>query len=145
MPKKLPLSVFLKTFKLNPRAAVSLIIIDQEDRVLLAKRTIPPNKGKWRIPGAFILRGEKISACIERIFKDELGIKVRGTSGDLIGVFEDLEKDPRGHIVELVYRFRIFRTPRATTHAREWKFFTALPKGVEFRHGGILKSVGYHR
>lgn len=60
MPHKLPLKTFLKTFKLAPRAAVSLLIKNNQGQILLTKRLKPPFANYWHLPGSFIIKNETI-------------------------------------------------------------------------------------
>ena len=146
MPEKLPLNVFLRTFKLSPRVAVRLLFVNPDGKILLVRRILPVRQSTWHLPGAFILRDEKISKCIERIAKDELGLRIKGTSGDIVGVFEDLEHDPRGHIVKLIYRFTLDREPRiARDSGRECRFVSKIPKSVGLQYGDIARHAASRR
>ena len=44
--------------------------------VLLIKRLIDPFKGKWAIPGGFVLEGESLEKAVERELKEETGVEV---------------------------------------------------------------------
>ena len=55
-PERLPEKEFLETFKNVPRLAVNLLITDQNGRVLLTRRNIPPFLGSWHFPGSFLLK-----------------------------------------------------------------------------------------
>src|SRR3989338_1685543 len=120
-PKKLPYKLFLKSFEFAPRPAVNLLIEQMEvsqtssrsvkfaklntRAVLLTKRRQPPFAGYWHLPGSFVLNGEALLDCVNRVAKEELGIKAKGV--ELAGAFDDIDGDPRGHVVDLVYRCRI--------------------------------------
>ncbi|MFH1840839.1 MAG: NUDIX domain-containing protein [Candidatus Shapirobacteria bacterium] len=73
--KRLPLKEFMAIYHKVPRATVD-IVINSKDGILLTKRAIPPFKGMWHIPGGTILFKEPILYAIDRIARDELGIKV---------------------------------------------------------------------
>ena len=107
--KKLQYQKFLESFKYAPRPAVNLLIVKfaklNTKAVLLTKRQKPPFAGHWHLPGSFILKGEAIMDCVKRVADEELGIKVEYIK--LAGVFDDINGDPRGHVVDLVYRCEI--------------------------------------
>ncbi len=59
-----------------PRATVSLVIKDN-DGILLTLRTLPSWNNQWHLPGGTILYKEKIKDAVERIAKEEIGVKVK--------------------------------------------------------------------
>lgn len=146
MPKILPHKLFLKTFRYVPRAAVDILVKNQKSEIVLTKRNIPPEKGLWHIPGSYIIKDERIMDCIERIAKDELGIKISGKGTRLLGVFEDMVADPRGHTIDIVYEIQIKGEPhlKPTTEAQEIKFFKKLPSDIGFNHQETLNTLGYY-
>ena len=143
MPKPLPEKLFLETFKYVPRLAVSLIIVNSKGQVLLARRAIPPEFGLWHMPGSFLLKGESIQQCIKRIAMHELRLKVSPTDAKLQNAFDNLKRDPRGHVVDLIYKLKTGKLPRTTSETKEVKFFDALPKEIGFNHGETLRKLGY--
>ncbi len=144
MIKKLPEKTFLKSFELVPRVAVNLLIVDSGNRLLLTKRTMPPGVGTWHYPGSFLLKNETILDCIERVASDELGLRISVKKAMLAGVAEDIHDDPRGHVIDLLYRYEAgggeLETFRETGYM---KFFSALPDNVGFNHRETLKSLGF--
>ena len=143
MPKRLPLKIFLKTFAYAPRMAVSLIIESKKKEVLLARRAIAPLKGKWHLPGGFVLKGESINECIKRVASKELGLRVNPSSATLLGLFDDLDKDPRGHVIDAIYKLKISAFPKTTEETQELKFFKKLPPRMGFNHAETLRKLGY--
>lgn len=143
MIKPLSQKIFLKTFDYVPRLAISLIIENKKSQVLLARRAISPKKGSWHMPGSFVLKGELLQNCIKRIILKELGLKINTKSAKLVGVFDDLHKDPRGHVVDVIYKLKINVMPRPTKETKEVKFFTTLPSRIGFNHGDTLRTLGY--
>jgi mutator protein MutT len=59
----------------NPRASAVAIII-KDNKVLVSKRAIEPNKGKYDLPGGFIEYGEKATDAVAREIKEETGMEV---------------------------------------------------------------------
>ncbi|MBN1755844.1 NUDIX hydrolase [bacterium] len=68
----------------NPVPAVALIYITDDNRILLAKRNVEPEKGKWCLPGGFIENDEAPEEAALREFKEETGLDA--TLSSLIGV-----------------------------------------------------------
>jgi len=71
-------------FYLDPKLVVCSIV-EVDERVVLLKRAIDPQKGKWVMPGGFVDRGEEIRAAALRETEEECGIKIR--LRDLLGVY----------------------------------------------------------
>jgi ADP-ribose pyrophosphatase YjhB (NUDIX family) len=143
MIKPLPQKVFLKTFENVPRLAISLVVENKKHELLLTQRAIPPKKGSWHLPGAFVLKGESLAQCVKRISKKELGLVLDPERAKLVGAFDDLHKDPRGHVVDLIYKLTISVTPIPTEETKEIKFFAKLPPSISFNHGDTLRTLGY--
>ena len=58
-PKKLPYKTFKSIYSRVPRATIELVI-QTPAGILLSKRSIPPYKGYWHIPGGTVLFHEKM-------------------------------------------------------------------------------------
>lgn len=107
-----------------PRVAVDLVIITRQG-VLLTKRAIPPYLGMWHIPGGTILFNEPVKHAVDRIAKDELGVRVKIVKP--IGIIEYFEEDGRhtvgsAHLIEIVSG-----KLRGSNQGKEIKFFSKLP------------------
>ncbi len=68
----------------NPVPASCIVAVDQNDRILLVKRSVEPKKGWWCLPGGFIELGETPEAAGLRELAEETGI--RGSIDMLLGV-----------------------------------------------------------
>jgi len=95
------------------------------------------------MPGSFILKGESIGQCVGRVAKNELGLKIKLSDAKLLGAFDDLKKDPRGHVIDLVYGLTITAKPKLTSGNKELEFFSELPRNIGFNHETTLKKLGY--
>jgi len=85
--------------------SVVAVILDDERRVLLTKRSIPPFLGLWIMPGGKIDLGEPILDALKREVHEEVGLEVEVEG--LIDVFEYLTPgDDNCHFVILYYRCR---------------------------------------
>jgi 8-oxo-dGTP diphosphatase len=144
MIQKLSQEEFLKTFERVPRVAFNLLIEDGEGKVLLTKRAIPPEEGSWHFPGSFLLKDEAINECLQRVARDEFGYTLL-EKAQLAGVFEDLNKDPRGHIIDVVYKVILKdQLPLlVTSETKEAAYFGKLPQDMGFNHKESLLCLGY--
>jgi ADP-ribose pyrophosphatase YjhB (NUDIX family) len=128
-----------KSFELVPRVAVDLVI-EKNGQILLTKRARKPFAGHWHLPGSFIARGEGMEACARRVGREELGVEVRKLRQ--VGVFENLVGDPRGHVIDVVYRCELEDEPRAVGDTAEVGWFSKLPENVGFGQKEMLKKLG---
>ena len=97
------------------------VVIDAKGRLLLIRRGRPPFKGKYALPGGFAEIGETIEDACRRELMEETGIKAGKL--ELLGVYSDPSRDPRGHTCSVVYLTRVARaTPKAgdDAAAAEW-------------------------
>ena len=62
-------------------------------------------EGTWTMPGGNIEYGETFEEAGIREAKEETGLDVELT--ELVGVYSDPERDPRGHTVTVAYKARI--------------------------------------
>jgi len=147
-PRKLPFKDFLKTFKHTPRVAINLFATDAENKILLTKRNIPPRVGTWHLPGGFLLKNEIIINAQSRIAQAEFGYKIELKKElPLLGVFEDLDGDPRGHVIDIVYALSINDSSlvKTTRENKAVEFFdkNKLPDNIGFNHRDTLRQLGY--
>lgn len=145
-PLRLSQKLFLKSFHYAPRLAINLLIKNDKGEVLLTRRAIPPQKGVWHYPGTFLLKDEKISECLIRLCKDELGIMLEiKRVPRLCGLFENLTKDPRGHVVDALYEYMLPLTQKiiSTEETSGAHFFKYLPRKIGFNHKDTLKQLGF--
>ncbi len=136
MPKKLTLEEFLESLRLSPRLVIELVVENSEGAITLLERDRTPYVGMWHLPGGFLLKGELINDCISRIARDELNLKVDPVQAEHLGLFENLEGDPRGHLLHYVVRFKL---NQSTTS----KQFISLPPDTISYQKDILIKLGY--
>ncbi len=84
----------------NPKPACGVVIVDDNQRILLAKRKYPPAVGKWTLPAGFMEIGEGPDECAIRETLEETGLHIK-----LNGVFNAYKggDDPRHAVVLIVY------------------------------------------
>jgi ADP-ribose pyrophosphatase YjhB (NUDIX family) len=65
----------------------SALCVDDEGRVMLSRRAIPPFEGSWDFPGGFLDEGEHPLDGVRRELKEEAGVEVEPL--DLVGIWMD--------------------------------------------------------
>lgn len=92
----------MKYRKKAVRTAVVAVVRDQEGRILLTRRAIPPYLGKWVMPGGKIDLGEPITAALKREVLEEVGLEVHVEG--LVDVYEIVPSNEHlEHYVILYY------------------------------------------
>ena len=130
----------------KPSVTVDGIIIKNK-KILLIKRKNPPFQGKWALPGGFVEYGETTEDAVFREVFEETGLKTK--INQIVGVFSDPNRDPRGHTITIVYLLDIVDGKlKAEDDASDVRFFSVknLPS-MSFDHKEIINKVlqrGYH-
>ncbi len=130
--------------------SVVAVIVDDEERVLLTRRNIPPFHGLWDMPGGKIDLGEPILKALHREVMEEVGLEVEVEG--LIDVFEHLSPDvAEDHFVIIYYRCRplsctINHNPGEVAEAcwvprHELKNY-AMPEGASYILGKVYPELG---
>ena len=78
-----------------PMVGVGGVVI-RDNMILLAKRSHPPGKGLWSIPGGLVKLGETLREAVKREVREECGLEVEPTSP--IKVFDVIERDVNGRV-----------------------------------------------
>jgi len=65
----------------------SALVVDEEGRLLLARRAREPELGKWDLPGGFLEEGEAPLDGIRRELREETGLEVEPL--EFVGVWTD--------------------------------------------------------
>lgn len=71
-------------FYQDPKLA-ACSVVELDDKIVLLKRAIGPQLGKWVIPGGFVDQGEEVEAAALRETEEECGLKTR--IKNLLGVY----------------------------------------------------------
>ena len=88
----------------NPTPTVDTII-QRDSRILLVKRRNDPFKGYLVLPGGFVNEGEKVEDAAKREVKEETSLNIELL--DILGVYSDPTRDPRGHMMSTVFISKI--------------------------------------
>ena len=106
----------MKEYK-NPIPTVDAII-QKSSSILLVKRKKDPYKNQFALPGGFVNEGETIEEAIKREVYEETSLEVHPI--DILGVYSDPTRDPRGHMMTVVFIVLVIRgTPTAGDDAKE--------------------------
>ncbi|MGZ4901932.1 MAG: NUDIX domain-containing protein [Halobacteriota archaeon] len=124
----------------SPALTVDAVIITNREIVLI-KRGKKPFKDHWALPGGFVEYGETVYAAMQREVVEETGLRVEIKS--LVGVYSDPHRDPRGHVVSIVFLAEInagiLSGGSDAREARLWPL-TELPP-LAFDHARIIDDA----
>ena len=91
------------TYTPDPKVAAA-VLIEQDSRVLLVRRAINPQKGRWTLPAGFVDAGEHPARAAERECYEETGLEVQ-----VIGLLDVMavQEHARGAHIVIFYRAEI--------------------------------------
>ncbi|MHA1589900.1 MAG: NUDIX domain-containing protein [Candidatus Njordarchaeales archaeon] len=130
----------------SPLLAVDAVILSPDySRILLIRRLNDPFKNYYALPGGFVEWGETTEeACLrEALEETSLNVEIL----DLVGVFSDPKRDPRGHVVSVAYLCRAKSyNAKASSDAKEvaWIEIHKILKGdvkLAFDHLEIIREA----
>ena len=78
-----------------PQVAVGAVVF-KDDKVLMVKRSNPPAKGMWAVPGGKINPGETMQQALIREIKEETGLDIEVR--EIVYVFDVIQYDDNDHI-----------------------------------------------
>ena len=131
-----------------PRPALTadaVVFCAEEQKILLIKRRNPPFQHKWALPGGFVDVNElPVQACIREL-QEETGLRLK--DGQLLGVYGEEGRDPRGWTVSVSFVFKIDKVlmakvcPGSDSQEVAWYSISLLPE-LAFDHHEIIKAAG---
>ena len=129
------------TLPQTPALATDCVIFDPLGRVLLIRRKHPPCVGSHALPGGFVKVGETVEDACRREVREETSIELEVLT--LVGVYSDLNRDPRGHIVSIAYtsRLRSDVLPSAGSDATSAEWLDTRQVTLGFDHARILADA----
>ena len=120
----------------NPALAVDAAV-RRGDQVLLIQRGNEPWKGAWALPGGFVDYGENPTDAVLRELQEETGLN--GRIIRLLDAKGDPNRDPRKHIVSIVYLIEAEGEPVGGDDAADARFWP-----IELVLDGELPIAGDH-
>ena len=112
----------------NPVPAACLVTVDENDRLLLVKRSVDPKKGWWCLPGGFMeLRETPESAALRELY-EETGLE--GEIDRLLGVASNPSTD-YDTVLMVGFLVKAFRGRPAAgddADALDWFDYSRLPE-----------------
>ena len=134
-----------------PRAALTVDCVvfglDDEDlKVMLIQRGLPPFEGEWALPGGFVRIEETVDEAARRELAEETGLSK--VFLEQLYTFSAIDRDPRERVVSVAYYALVNLVDhrvQAATDAREAAWFPVddVPS-LAFDHAEIL-GVALHR
>ena len=91
----------------NPIPTIDIILVENSNsnNILVIKRNKDPFKDYFSLPGGFVNEGEKVEDAVRREAEEELLVEVEPI--DILGVYSDPHRDPRGHIMSITFIVKI--------------------------------------
>lgn len=133
--QNIKLAVDAVVFGYNKQEGISLLLI---------KRKYAPHKGRWALPGGFVLNLESLEQAVERELEEETGVHINYL--EQLYTFGSPLRDPRERIVSVAYfglvKASEFEKLKASTDAEDAQWFNIknLPKTC-FDHPAIIQQA----
>ena len=130
----------------HPAVTTDIVIFtirQDELKVLLIKRALPPFKGEWALPGGFVNIDEDLDVAARRELEEETG--VRDVYLEQLYTFGKPDRDPRERVITVAY-YALIPSDRLEIRAASdaeavgWFAMDEMPD-LAFDHGGILETA----
>lgn len=124
----------------NPLPAVAVLVLNQQNQLLLVKRSVEPAKGTWCLPGGFIEIDESIEEAALRELKEETGLK-----GEIRGLIDFFSQRSQHYGAILIFGYRaeiLGGELKAGDDAQEVGFYDldTLPPIAFLSHQRLIKK-----
>jgi ADP-ribose pyrophosphatase YjhB (NUDIX family) len=133
----------------NPEPTAGAVCVDDEGRILLARRAAEVFNGAWDIPGGFVEEDEHPLDCIRRELQEETGLEVEPV--EFLGVWMDrYSEDESGpSTLNLYWKARVVRgEPEPADDVSELHWFAPHelppPEELAFRNVADVLSRFRH-
>lgn len=130
----------------RPALTVDIVVLALDDddlKVMLVERDVPPFVGRWALPGGFVRVEETLDEAACRELREETGL--RNIYLEQLYTFGELKRDPRERVVSVAYYALVNlegHDVHASTDARNaaWFAVSDTPK-LAFDHAKILAAA----
>ena len=116
------------------------LLTTKNGEIILIQRKGETFHGFWALPGGTVEEHETVEETLIREMQEEVGVKVKPR--DILGVFSDPNRDPRGRVITTVFICEFEGEPAAGSDAGSIKQCTleeALNLDLAFDHTFILQ------
>ena len=122
----------------SSKPTASGLVIDDEGRILLARRAIEPEHGKWDLPGGFLREGEEAREALVRELEEETSMRVEPVAFFDVVVDRYGEDDDAQYTLNLYWTCRVLEgEPKPDDDVAELRWFDAdglpPPEELAFR------------
>ena len=114
-------------------------IIENDEAILMIRRKNETFDGYLALPGGFVDYGERVEDAVQREIMEELNLKINPL--EILGVYSEKGRDPRGHTISTVFICAFEGTPKAGDDALsfEWIHLENLDtEDLAFDHSKII-------
>jgi 8-oxo-dGTP diphosphatase len=132
----------------RPALTVDCVVfgLDEEDlKVLLIQRELPPFKDRWALPGGFVRIEESVDDAARRELREETGLTLNDLYLEQLYTFGDVGRDPRGRVVSVAYYALVNLADhrvQAATDARDAAWFSVSDTpSLAFDHDEVLAAA----
>jgi NAD+ diphosphatase len=126
----------------NPAPTASALVVDDDGRVLLARRAGNPGTGMWDLPGGFIEEGEDPVATLRRELEEEAGVEIEPI--EFLGAFPDRYGENGVYTVNFYWTARILSgEPAPADDVADFGWFAPdeLPQTGEFAFRNSVQAL----
>ena len=128
----------------SPEPTACALVIDDEGRVLLARRKFDPRAGKWDVPGGFLEEDEEPLDGLRRELREEAGVEIEPL--ELAGIWADRYGggDEPTATLNLYWTARIASgepTPADDVSELRWFSLDGLPPDEELAFDNVVKAL----
>jgi mutator protein MutT len=123
----------------SSKPTASGLVIDDQGRILLARRAIEPDHGKWDLPGGFLREGEEPREALVRELEEETSMRVEPVAFFDVVVDRYGEDDDAQYTLNLYWTCRVLEgEPTPDDDVAELRWFAAdelpPPEELAFRN-----------
>jgi ADP-ribose pyrophosphatase YjhB (NUDIX family) len=130
----------------NPAPTASALVVDDEGRVLLARRGIEPFRGMWDAPGGFVRPGESGEEAARRELREETGLEI--DVGEVLAIVPDTYGGDGQTTLNIFYRGRVrggVAAPASDVSELAWFGSDELPEPARIAFRCVAEALARWR